>query len=522
MRKFMSVVSILLIVCLVSGCAQGGGMGTQASDGWTVTKEATCTEDGAKEKVVNGETVRDRIPALGHAYGDWTVDVEAECESDGSRSRKCSRCNDIQEEAIPHIGHKMSSEKLYDKDNHYLKCEVCHAEFDKTEHDFELYDTQPLTIDLSIFGDYDVILDGGSTYVTGFNSVPNAPQPTLEFTTPYTGFGSDNSKYFIEYGRKIIYKCSDCDIEYSVCSVMKQVFYNNYTIIIMDYREDGLIDCITRGTTQTDEYNYKEEYAAKLVYYYNADNTIKLIKLYESEYEYSNRQDILFEYEYYDDNSYTLSKTIRYYLIDSDTEYGAEEYVNSQYDYKDGKLIHYYGERQNGTIYGTNTYSFEYHNNGIISKVIASTGTSWTNTYDEHGNFLYSDTAISYSYDYNADGTVSCKYKYNSDKLVNDYVYSYTYDDNGNLTYLEQVSTSYNIYGEGNPPSITAWEYTYNSDNLIVSTTRSYLNSLTGDMTTSEYSEYEYNEYGQLTKAQHNLSYLKSGEITYQTIETFR
>ncbi len=44
-----------------------------------------------------GET----IPALGHDFGPWTVTKEATCTEDGTRERSCSRCDEKETEVIP-------------------------------------------------------------------------------------------------------------------------------------------------------------------------------------------------------------------------------------------------------------------------------------------------------------------------------------------------------------------------------------------------------------------------------------
>ena len=69
-------------------------------------KEATCLEDGytgdtycldCGKLVKKGET----IPALGHDFGPWTVTKEATCTEDGTRERSCSRCGEKETEVIP-------------------------------------------------------------------------------------------------------------------------------------------------------------------------------------------------------------------------------------------------------------------------------------------------------------------------------------------------------------------------------------------------------------------------------------
>ena len=80
---------------------------------WVVTKEATCTETGLKERTCAcGEIEEEVIPALGHDMGDWsdwTVTVAATTTTVGKkvRTRSCKRtgCNhsETETETIPVI-----------------------------------------------------------------------------------------------------------------------------------------------------------------------------------------------------------------------------------------------------------------------------------------------------------------------------------------------------------------------------------------------------------------------------------
>ncbi len=70
---------------------------------WTVVTEATCTEDGLKERVCEcGEKETEVVEAKGHTYGKWTTTVEPTC-ADGERQRVCSDCGYVEKEAIPAI-----------------------------------------------------------------------------------------------------------------------------------------------------------------------------------------------------------------------------------------------------------------------------------------------------------------------------------------------------------------------------------------------------------------------------------
>ena len=64
---------------------------------------AACTEDGSKTVVCEdcGETLSTEvIPAKGHSFGDWTVTKEATCFEDGEESRTCPVCKYVETRPI--------------------------------------------------------------------------------------------------------------------------------------------------------------------------------------------------------------------------------------------------------------------------------------------------------------------------------------------------------------------------------------------------------------------------------------
>lgn len=64
---------------------------------------ATCTESGSKTVVCEdcGETLSTEvIPAKGHSFGDWTVTKEATCFEDGEETRTCSVCQAVETRPI--------------------------------------------------------------------------------------------------------------------------------------------------------------------------------------------------------------------------------------------------------------------------------------------------------------------------------------------------------------------------------------------------------------------------------------
>lgn len=83
----------------------------------TITKEATCTEEGVKvihcyEKDCT-ETITEMIPALGHKAADWTVVKEATCMEEGLKVKKCIVCDEILEErTIEKVDHTYGEGKV--------------------------------------------------------------------------------------------------------------------------------------------------------------------------------------------------------------------------------------------------------------------------------------------------------------------------------------------------------------------------------------------------------------------------
>ncbi len=72
-----------------------------------VTKEATCTEDGAQELTCKGcgEKKTEVIEATGHAYGEPTIITPATCLLPGLQSVTCANCGDTKNEVVPTLEH---------------------------------------------------------------------------------------------------------------------------------------------------------------------------------------------------------------------------------------------------------------------------------------------------------------------------------------------------------------------------------------------------------------------------------
>ena len=106
---------------------------------YTVDTAATCTVDGSESihcsvcDAINSSTVR-AISKTGHSYGSWKVTKKATCTEKGSRERVCTKCGDKVTQAIAATGHKWETEYTVDtaatctvEGSESIHCSVCDA-----------------------------------------------------------------------------------------------------------------------------------------------------------------------------------------------------------------------------------------------------------------------------------------------------------------------------------------------------------------------------------------------------------
>lgn len=172
---FLSVAMIFTVI--VSGC--GNETCIHEYGNWTVTKSATCTVDGTKERVCTlcGKTETETIKAVHnkysvwtveesrhyricrtcgekfdvgehefingkckcgkclHEYGEWVVTKAATCAVYGTRERVCSRCGETETENFKGE-HDNNSLWTIEKNKHYKVCGVCGEKFDMGIHEY--------------------------------------------------------------------------------------------------------------------------------------------------------------------------------------------------------------------------------------------------------------------------------------------------------------------------------------------------------------------------------------------------
>lgn len=89
MKKIILIfLSLICIFSLVS-CGNKESLPNNQNTKWNIVKSASCSEEGLKEKYVNGELAQEAIPALGHDYGEWNVNLKESCTTDGKEERQC-------------------------------------------------------------------------------------------------------------------------------------------------------------------------------------------------------------------------------------------------------------------------------------------------------------------------------------------------------------------------------------------------------------------------------------------------
>ena len=115
---------------------------------WKVTREATCTEKGKRERTckICGKTQTETIKAEGHSWGKWKVTQEATCVKKGSRSRTCKVCGKKETEQYyaEHTWGSWSMTKeptCTEKGERERTCKVCKKvdtqSLDKLPHEYE-------------------------------------------------------------------------------------------------------------------------------------------------------------------------------------------------------------------------------------------------------------------------------------------------------------------------------------------------------------------------------------------------
>ena len=147
-------------VCSVCGVSRKH-VHTEANHSWdegTVTKEATCTEEGSIVYSCTecGVTRTEVLPVTDHARNEGVITKEPTCTEDGELSYVCTVCGDAITEAIPATGHSWNEGEVTkeatctEKGLMVWTCttdgETKEEEIPQLDHEFVLKETVPPTM----------------------------------------------------------------------------------------------------------------------------------------------------------------------------------------------------------------------------------------------------------------------------------------------------------------------------------------------------------------------------------------
>ncbi len=100
------------IVCSVCGTMIQSNVSMPAKghswSGWTVTKSATCTENGEKQRGCEscGKTETAQVKATGHSMGAWVTKTPAGCVTKGEQEQTCANCGYSKTRELKALGHQ--------------------------------------------------------------------------------------------------------------------------------------------------------------------------------------------------------------------------------------------------------------------------------------------------------------------------------------------------------------------------------------------------------------------------------
>lgn len=74
---------------------------------WYVVEEATCTNEGAKERRCSEcqKIDHDVLPILNHRYGNWIISIPSKCGTAGAEERTCDSCGNTETRNVEALEH---------------------------------------------------------------------------------------------------------------------------------------------------------------------------------------------------------------------------------------------------------------------------------------------------------------------------------------------------------------------------------------------------------------------------------
>ena len=103
----------------------------------TATLDTSSTANASYEPVVFVITGGAVEVTCAHNWSGWTVTKEATCTEDGSKTRTCEKCQATETVVIEALGHDFAEAWAYDEENHWHVCSRCDLVADEAAHDNE-------------------------------------------------------------------------------------------------------------------------------------------------------------------------------------------------------------------------------------------------------------------------------------------------------------------------------------------------------------------------------------------------
>lgn len=430
MNKISSFFLGLLCVFTIVGCGGNNNSSSNQNTEWNVVKDATCTEEGLKEKYVNGELKQEVIPALGHEYGSWNIVLNETCTTDGKEERQCIRCS-FKEEKVIEAHHVLKDGYFFDIDSHYYECENCTDKIDLSNHNFEINKENKYAYfldSLNTFGSF-FILDVGyiqtltcedcDVKIIDYNLVEKyySNIQSTHYITYIDNLGLGINKYDIKYGLYFEFHPSNyIKIEYDPNYNISKVLFENI---------DGSV-------------NYSMEY----LYKYDENNRLIEVEIQQTLFTIYN-----FTFNFtYDEN---LLSAITYTSVNNNS--GSTNKVCMSFDDK-GNIVN---QSNYETISSQLKKVKEYvYDNGYLEKkttwsyssgeIVSEGITEYNNVFDSQGNLIKHEgenTSILITYSNNKIASIETSnnanvffFEYENDKLskmtYGTTVYNYQYTDN--------------------------------------------------------------------------------------------
>lgn len=98
------IIISLLSLLFLTNCA-GDKSHTHDWSEWSVTKEATCAEEGSRSRTCSicNEVETEAIPTIEHSFDEWKVTKSPTFDAEGSESRKCLTCGTTEKRSIDKV-----------------------------------------------------------------------------------------------------------------------------------------------------------------------------------------------------------------------------------------------------------------------------------------------------------------------------------------------------------------------------------------------------------------------------------